>query len=96
VNTYEVTFTNANSVSDGEEPTALNVTVVSAIEPDDVIADGEVSDIIARLAMNMWDAVAAADPTWLWDDVDWASDDPGWEAALLHLPDGQVIDLMRA
>jgi len=93
MHTYEVTFTNASYVDAGEEPTNLGIIVRSVIEPDDVADDADVQDVIVRLATSMWDAVATADPTWLWDDVDWTSDEPGWEAVLLHLPDGEVIDL---
>lgn len=90
---YVVTFTNAMYVDAGEEPANVNVTVVSDVEPVDVADDPDVADVIVQLAVHMWDAVATADPEWLWDDVDWESDEPGWEAVLLQLPDGEVVDL---
>jgi hypothetical protein len=91
--TYVVTFTNASYVCAGEEPTNLDITVTSDVEPDDVAGDADVADVIVEHAIRMWDAVAAADSEWLWDDVDWTSDEPGWEAVLIHLPDGEVVDL---
>jgi hypothetical protein len=93
MHTYDVTFTNAAYVPADEEPTNMRITVVSAIEPSDVSDDADVADVIVRLATHMWDVVAAADPMWLWDDVDWTSAEPGWDAVLLHLPDGDVLDL---
>lgn len=93
MNAYEVIFTNAAYVDAGEEPVNFTVTVTLDVEPDDVAADADVADAVVERAIQMWDAVAAADPEWLWDDVDWDSDEPGWEAVLIHLPDGEVVDL---
>jgi hypothetical protein len=93
MHTYDVTFTNVAHAPADEEHTNVRITVVSAIEPSDVADDADVADVIVRLATHTWDAVAAADPTWLWDDVDWTSTEPGWDAVLLRLPDGEVLDL---
>ncbi len=93
MNEYVITFTNAGYVGAGEEPTAVEITVVCDVEPVDAASDPDVADVIVRHAIHTWGVVGDVDPEWEWGAVDWTLDEPGWEAALLRLPDGEVIDL---
>lgn len=84
---YVVTFTDASYVGVTEEPTNLQVTVVANVEPVDVADDADVADTLVQLAVASWILDGTLPP------VDWTLDEPGWEAVLIHLPDGDVLDL---
>lgn len=87
MHTYLVTFTNASYVAAAEEPANVVITVVCDVEPVDVADDADVADVIVRYAIVVWRTSQDTPP------VDWTLDEPGWEAALLTLPDGEVLDL---
>lgn len=84
---YVVTFTNAASAAVTDELTTVRVTVRTTVEPDDVADDADVADLIVQYAQVAWTHDAEL------PFVDWTLADAGWDAALLTLPDGDVLDL---